>query len=533
MRRISVVCMSVIFLTLCYFPDNLFAKIDPLSLTRGLVEPLIDSPGKTVGSDFNGDGIHDIAAAAHLNNDGGGADAGAVYLLYGTASFSNTYRLDGAGVDVTVLGKAAGDNLGLSISSSGDVNSDGFDDLIMGARLNNDGTGADDAGAVYILYGSPNLSQTYQLNGVGVNVTILGDRANAYLGFSLSLGAAGDVNGDGFDDIVAGAYGTSSIGLNAGAAFVLYGSASLSATYLIDGGGVSVTLLGKAASDRFGVMAQGAGDVNKDGFDDLLFGAHLNDDGATANAGAAYILFGSSSLSATYRMDGAGVDTTVLGHLDYNQLGITGSGLGDLNGDGFHDTIIGANFGGDLSVGAAYVIYGRSGFASTIDITTSQQDISIIGRVDGDELGLMTSVAGDLNDDGLPDITVGARVNDDNGTSAGSAYVIFGGVSLASTINAGNSDMTILGKAANASLGRGLSGVGDVNNDGFPDLLVGSYLNDDIAVDAGAAYIIFGAESLSSTINLAGAGPSVSITGKAGSDDFGISTTGGRGAPGP
>ncbi|MEK7790654.1 MAG: integrin alpha, partial [Deltaproteobacteria bacterium] len=104
-----------------------------------LIEPLVDSPGKNVGSDFNGDGIQDMLFASDQNDDGPGDNAGAAYVLFGTPlRGAQTYRLDGAGVSVTILGKADSDRLGASLASAGDINSDGFDDIVVGAFNNDD-----------------------------------------------------------------------------------------------------------------------------------------------------------------------------------------------------------------------------------------------------------------------------------------------------------------------------------------------------------------------------------------------------------
>ncbi|MEK7791272.1 MAG: integrin alpha, partial [Deltaproteobacteria bacterium] len=164
--------------------------------------------GLSSGGDVNGDGFNDLVIGAYQNNDGGSDDEGAVYILYGHPNFASTIRTAGAGADVTIVGKAINDFLGRTVSDAGDVNGDGFDDIIMGAYGNNDGPGANDAGAAYILYGSASLSQNYDIEGAGVNVTLLGKAATDSLsydgggGTGPGVSGAGDINRDGFDDII-------------------------------------------------------------------------------------------------------------------------------------------------------------------------------------------------------------------------------------------------------------------------------------------------------------------------------------------
>ncbi|MEK7791060.1 MAG: integrin alpha, partial [Deltaproteobacteria bacterium] len=494
--------------------------------------------------DFNGDGIHDVLMGARLNDDIA-TNAGAVYVLYGTSSFSRTYLLNGDGVSVTLLGKATLDYLGRALASAGDVNADGFDDIVVGAYQNNDGPGANNAGAVYILYGNPNLSATIQMNGAGVDVTVLGKAATDRLG--VSVGGAGDVNGDGFDDIsMAADQNNDGPGANnAGAIYILYGSASLSADYRLDGAGVNVTVLGKAALDQLGFATGGrnvplvatAGDVNRDGFDDLMMGAPYNNDGGSDDEGAAYVLFGGSSLSATIRLDGEGVNLTLIGTTTNDFLGSV-SGAGDVNNDGFDDLIVGAGYSDELTLdaGMAYIIYGRSSFPNaTLDTQTAQQDLSIAGKAASDRFGESVSAAGDLNDDGIYDVMMAGLGNGDNGAASGAAFLLYGSPSLSSSyrLNGAGVDVTFQGKAANSYFASSVSGIGDVNNDGIPDFIFGEGYNDDLGVDAGQVYIIFGSESLSSTITMNGAGPDVTIRAKAANDRLGAAVGGGRANPGP
>lgn len=525
-------------------PEEKNESLPKRYVSKNDIEPLIDSPGKAVGSDFNGDGIADVLMGARLNDDTD-TDAGAAYILYGPLTSSQSYFLNGAGVSVTLLGKTLLDRFARGLASAGDINSDGFDDIIVGAYHNNDGPGANNAGAVYVLYGSPILAETIRMNGVGADITVLGKAATDQLGKSVS--GTGDINGDGFDDMVMSAdQNNDGPGANdAGAVYILYGGASLSSDYRLDGAGVNVTILGKAALDVLGYDAGGgkgpsvgsAGDVNRDGFDDVIMGAPRNNDGGSDDEGAAYVLFGATSLSATIELNGSGANLTVIGTTANDYVGQAILGIGDINGDGFDDFSVATGYTDEITTngGTAYIIYGRSFANETIDTQTAQQDVSITGKGDTDVLGRGVSGAGDINDDGFQDFIVGANLNDDNGTNAGAAYLLYGSSSLSSSyrIDGAGVDVTFLGKSANSSFGVAVSGVGDVNNDGFPDLIFGDSYNDDLATDTGQVYIVFGSGSLSSAITMNGSGPDVTIRGKAADDRLGAAAGGGRGNVGP
>ena len=507
------------------------------------VRPLIDSPGKTIGSDFNGDGIHDLIVGANQNDDGAavGLDTGGAYIIYGAATLSGTKNTSGSGEDVSIFGKAGGDYLGNSVSSAGDVNGDGMDDIIVGARNQDDGTGSN-GGAAYIVFGATSLSATLDFGALqSPDVTILGKADSDSLGESVS--AAGDVNGDGFDDIIMGADEVNN-GLTAdvGAAYIFLGAGNLSGTKDIGTlQSPDVTILGRAEYDRLGDKVSGAGDINGDGFDDIIVGAQSNDGGASG-AGVAYIFFGASNLSGTKNLGGLqSADVTVVGKAASDYLGGGISGGGDINGDGFDDLVVGApgNLLADTK-GNVYIFFGASNLSGTKNLGGVQSaDVTFVGRSASSKFGHGVSAAGDVNDDGFDDIIVGSYQNDDGGTDRGSTHIFFGASDLSGTkdISAVQSaDVTILGRANSDYMGVSVSGIGDVNGDGIPDVQTGAHLNDIGGTNAGAAYVIFGATTLSGTKNLGGIqSADVTLVGQAGDtgDRLGISVGGGRSNPGP
>jgi hypothetical protein len=337
----------------------------------------------------------------------------------------------------------------------------------------------------------------------------LGD-VNGANGFHLSgLGAsgygerpvavAGDVNGDGFEDVVFGATGIN-------AAFVVFGKADgfsedLDLTTLDGTAGFRID--GTAASRQFGQSVSGAGDVNGDGFADLVVGAFNETIGANDQAGAAYVIFGQASFGATLSitaLNGAN-GFKISGVAKGDQAGSEVGAGGDLNGDGYDDVVVSA-LGADphgSNSGAAYVILGKaSGFVPNLSLSAldGRTGFKISGAAASDFLGSDPSSAGDLNGDGLGDLILGAQGANANGADSGAAYVVFGRTSFTanfdvSTLN-GTNGFRLRGGAAGDSAGFATNGGGDVNGDGFADLVVGAFFSKAGGLQSGAAYVVFG-----------------------------------------
>ncbi len=384
--------------------------------------------------DVNNDGFDDLIIGAY-SNDSGGTDAGRAYVYSGQSG----------NLLFTFTGEAAGDAFGVSVSGAGDVNNDGFDDLIVGAPLN--AFAGLDAGRAYV-YSGQDGSLLY---------TFTGEAAEDYLGSSVS--SCGDVNNDGFDDFLIG-----SSRWENGRAYVYSGQS----------GTLIYTLISQESEDLFGRNVAGAGDVNNDGIDDFIIGANLDSNGGF-RAGRAYIYSGlNGNLLYTFTGEAAG-----------DQFGFSVSEAGDVNNDSFDDLIVAAIFNdaSGTNSGRVYVYSGIDG--QLLHIFT--------GYARGDLLGWSVSGAGDMNKDGFDDIIVGAPGQDAFGHRTGQAYVYSG--------QSGDLLYTYTGEEAEDAFGVSVSNGGDMNDDGINDLIVGAHTRSRGGSQPGWVYVFYGREWLCGDAN--------------------------------
>jgi hypothetical protein len=354
-------------------------------------------------------------------------------------------------------GYNAGDNYGQSVASAGDVNGDGYNDIIIGAPYNNGA--ASGAGRAYIYFGGLNVNTI-------PDVTLSGDAANLYFGISVS--AAGDVNGDGYADVIAGEYGYYNF---TGRALIFFGGAHMNNLQ-------DVVITGENISDILGNSVSAAGDVNGDGYSDVIIGAYNY-----GGIGRAYICFGGSN------MDGA-PDLFLTGEASGDSFGTAVSGAGDVNNDGYSDVLVTANAYNGYT-GKAYLYFGGSNMNNTVDITFNGQNA-------GDNFGVSAAYAGDINGDSYSDIIIGAVGFSGN---TGSAYIYFGGSNMNNT-----ADVTLYGENSFNYFGNSVSGAGDINGDGYSDVIIGAPYS---SSSAGKAYIYFGGVNMDNTSDISFSGESV------------------------
>jgi hypothetical protein len=301
--------------------------------------------------------------------------------------------------------------------------------------------------------------------------------------FGASVATAGDVNGDGYDDVVVGAFFYNNDEVNQGRAFVYHGSTSgLSAT-------ADWTAEGDQAGARFGVSVGNAGDVNGDGYDDVVIGESHWNYGPLVDMGRAFVYHGSASgLSATADWIGRGDQVGAL-------FGGSVGTAGDINGDGYDDVIVGARLyngiGSEVDEGQAFVYHGSaSGLSSTPDWRGESNQ-------NGALFGVSVGTAGDVNGDGYDDVVVGA-FNYDGGSGCceeGRAFVYHGSASGLST----TADWMVEGDQGAAHLGISVATAGDVNGDGYDDVVVGAPNYDNGQDDEGRAFVYHGSASGLST----------------------------------
>ena len=418
------------------------------------------------------------------------------------------FRLDGATLN---------DFSGTSVSNAGDINGDGFDDLIIGApRVDINGI---DSGSSYVVFGtSNNMGASFNLSTLNGSNGFRLDGVAAADYNSTSVSSAGDINGDGFDDLIIGANGADNNTNLSGSSYVVFGTDSnLGASVNLStlDGSNGFRLDGVALSDYSGYSVSGGGDINGDGFDDIIIGAYRADPNGTFS-GASYVVFGTSnamtstvSLSTLDGSNGFRID----GVTASDQSGISLSSAGDINGDGFDDLIIGAN-GADINgsaSGSSYVVFGTNANLGT-NISLSSLDGSNGFRIDGsaagDEAGISVSSAGDVNGDGFGDLIIGAHLTNSNGVDSGSSYVVFGtdtnmGASINLSTLDGSNGFRLDGDVTNDLSGVSVSSAGDVNGDGFDDIIIGAHQADPNGNDSGSSYVVFGTDSnLGASIDL-------------------------------
>jgi len=402
-----------------------------LSQTQGGVMPVLDTNdqlGRSVASlgDLDGNGVIDLASAG-LGDDDGGTDQGCAYVIF--------LRADGLSIGFTKISQLTGgfggdldpgDQFGRDLANLGDLDGDGVTDLVVGANYDDDG--GLNRGAIYLLRLNPDgtvreTSKISHTQGGFVGPLVNNDE------FGRSVASLGDLDGDGVLDLAVGAPTDSTGGTKRGAVYVLFlnqdGTVKSRVKIASGLGGFTGRLRN---TDWFGFSLANMGDCDGDGVVDLAVGAALDDDGVT-NAGAAWLLY--------LRPDGTVKDWRKFsmrfggfaGVLESpDQFGTSVAHVGDLDGDGITELAVGAVKDGDggKQRGAVYILFLDASGAVKFHRKLSSTEGGFTGRLDNiDWFGSSLASLGDFDGDGVPDLAIGARNDDDGGPNKGALYLTY------------------------------------------------------------------------------------------------------------
>ena len=414
----------------------------------------------------------------------------------------------------TIQGVSQDGLLGDAVSDGGDINGDGLADILVGAR-NADVDGDNNQGQVSVIFGSNDgFSDRIRVDELDGNNGFVIDGVREEQRFGTSVSFAGDVNGDDISDIVIGANNTND---GRGDSYIIFGRSSfdesVDLTDLDGSNGFKVD--GITEGDRFGTAVSEAGDVNNDGIDDILITAISVDANGNEDAGAGYVIFGNedgfpddldlTTINGTngFALNGISAD-------DFT--GFSASGGEDFNGDDIDDLLISSpqiDPGGRDRAGRTYVVFGREdGFADELDLSTIGGDngFTINGIDAGDASGFSVSAAGDVNNDGIADIGIGAPSADGSNENAGQSYIVYGSETgstepfIVLDDLDGSNGFAINGAEVDDQLGTSISAAGDVNNDDIDDFIIGAVGGSN---GAGTSYVVFGREDgFPETLNL-------------------------------
>ncbi|MEQ1507533.1 MAG: integrin alpha, partial [Myxococcota bacterium] len=437
-----------------------------------------DRPAATADATLLGTSTDDwtataVAAAGDVDNDG---YADLILGAYGQGNDATgavylvhgpvTGDLDLAQAAIKWTGESEDDWAGFAVAGGHDLTGDGHEDVVIGARYD-DATG-NSAGAVYVARAIG--EGTIELSLVTAKIYAEAE----YDSCGYAVASPGDIDGDGRADLLLGSPEASPAGNASGMAHAVYGPVDGAVQLSV----ATTRFVGEHELDKTGCAVAGVGDVDGDGQADLLVAACFSDrNGEDAGAAFQFSTHPAADLSV------GDADGAMVGERAFDQLGTALAG-GDLDGDGLSDVIVGAPYH-DVTADDAGAVYAAFGPAS---VDMNRPDAKLTGVGAGDHLGASVAVAGDVDQDGFLDLVLGAPGHDgDDAEDAGAAYLVFG--PILGTRSVADADVVVTGAAPFDFLGQSVAGAGDFDGDTFPDVVLGAPFHDGLAPSSGAAYV--------------------------------------------